>query len=113
MRRGLPDFKAIAARQQAELGEAGILRLLEASRAWELAPALREGGAVIFPHASLQPWRHDTTAAYNQPSPTWVACALIELRRPGSARLTAPASSLPAAHSSRIPSEPAVRSARP
>lgn len=45
------------------LGEAGGLGLLEASRQWDLAPALRAGGAVVFPHAGVADCGHQIAAA--------------------------------------------------
>lgn len=63
MRQGIPDFKAITARKQAELGEAGAIRLLDAGRAWDLSNTLRDGGAVIFPHASIEVCGHQIAAA--------------------------------------------------
>jgi len=59
----IPDFKARHAAQQAALGEAGAARLLEAGRAWDLAPALRAGGSVVFPHTTLQVCGHQIAAA--------------------------------------------------
>jgi hypothetical protein len=50
----LPDFKAVAERSQQRLGSEGAARLLDAGRAWNLAPALESGGAVVFPHLSLE-----------------------------------------------------------
>ena len=63
MQRDLPDFKAFHARQQAELGEEGALRLLDAGRAWDLAPTLRSGGSVIFPHTTLAVCGHQIADA--------------------------------------------------
>lgn len=59
----MPDFKALHARQQQEMGVEGALRLLEAGRAWELAPLLRAGGSVIFPHTTLGVCGHQIAAA--------------------------------------------------
>jgi hypothetical protein len=59
----IPDFKAMAAQEHARLGEEGAGRLLDAGRAWDLAPALQEGGAVIFPHATIQVCGHQIAAA--------------------------------------------------
>ncbi len=59
----IPDFKAMAAQEHARLGEAGVDSLLDAGRAWDLAPALREGGAVVFPHAGIQVCGHQIAAA--------------------------------------------------
>ncbi|MBU0490433.1 MAG: hypothetical protein KKB13_01160, partial [Chloroflexi bacterium] len=63
MRRNMPDFRAKASADQARLGQAGALDLLDAGRAWDLAPALRAGGSVIFPHASLEACGHQIAAA--------------------------------------------------
>ena len=63
MKRDLPDFKALAAQEQARLGAEGAARLLKAGRAWDLAPTLRAGGAVIFPHAGTEVCGHQTAAA--------------------------------------------------
>ena len=63
MRRTLPDFKARAARHQAQLGEAGALRLLQAGRAWNLAPVLQAGGSILFPHTTLAVCGHQIASA--------------------------------------------------
>jgi hypothetical protein len=63
MRRDLPDFKALHARQREEAGEAGLLRLLDAGRAWDLTCVLRAGGSVIFPHTTLETCGHQIAAA--------------------------------------------------
>lgn len=63
MRRDLPDFKTRAAGEHARIGTAGAHRLLEAARAWDLAPMLRDGGAAIFPHASIETCGHQIAAA--------------------------------------------------
>jgi len=62
---GIPDFKALAERSQRRLGSDGAARLLDAGRAWNLAPVLEHGGAVIFPHVSLEVCGHHTSAAVN------------------------------------------------
>jgi hypothetical protein len=59
----LPDFKATAELAQRRLGSDGAARLLDAGRAWNLAPVLERGGAVIFPHVSLEVCGHHTAAA--------------------------------------------------
>src|SRR5947209_14182968 len=59
----LPDFRALHARQQQELGIEGALRLLEVGRAWDLAPALRAGGSILFPHTTLGVCGHQIAAA--------------------------------------------------
>ncbi len=59
----IPDFRAAAERSQRRLGRDGAARLLDAGRAWNLAPVLEGGGAVIFPHVSLEVCGHHTAAA--------------------------------------------------
>jgi hypothetical protein len=59
----LPDFKSIAELAQRRLGSPGAARLLDAGRAWELAPVLEGGGAVVFPHVSLELCGHHASAA--------------------------------------------------
>ncbi|MCW3096285.1 MAG: hypothetical protein JWL77_1903 [Chthonomonadaceae bacterium] len=63
MRRDIPDFLLKSAQDQALLGEEGVHRLLDAGRAWDLAPVLRAGGAVIFPHTSIATCGHQVAAA--------------------------------------------------
>lgn len=63
MRQGVPDFKAITERKHAALGAEETQRILDAGRAWDLAPTLRDGGAVIFPHASIEVCGYQTAAA--------------------------------------------------
>ena len=63
MKRDLPDFKTQAANEHARLGSEGAIRLLDAGRAWNLAPMLIAGGAVIFPHAGLEVCGHQIAAA--------------------------------------------------
>lgn len=63
MKRDLPDFKTQAAKEHARLGSEGAIRLLDAGRAWNLAPTLHAGGAVIFPHAGLEVCGHQIAAA--------------------------------------------------
>jgi hypothetical protein len=63
MKRDLPDFKTQTANEHARLGTEGAIRLLDTGRAWNLAPALQAGGAVIFPHAGLEVCGHQIGAA--------------------------------------------------
>jgi hypothetical protein len=63
MRRDIPDFKALHAGQQVQLGEEGARSLLDAGRAWNLAPILKAGGAVLFPHTTLPVCGHQIAAA--------------------------------------------------
>jgi len=50
----IPDFKAEALRTHERLGAHGAHRLLDAGRAWDLAPVLEAGGAIVFPHAGIE-----------------------------------------------------------
>jgi hypothetical protein len=59
----LPDFKQLALAAHSRLGIDGARRLLDAGRAWDLAPTLRAGGAVIFPHAGIETCGHLIAAA--------------------------------------------------
>jgi hypothetical protein len=45
------------------LGKEGALRLLDAGRKWDLAPALQAGGAIIFPHLGINACGHQIAAA--------------------------------------------------
>lgn len=45
------------------LGEQGALRQLEQAAQWDLSPALRAGGAVVFPHAGVADCGHQIAAA--------------------------------------------------
>jgi hypothetical protein len=47
------EIHALYRREHEALGEAGTLRLLDQARQWDLAPALRAGGVVVFPHAGV------------------------------------------------------------
>jgi hypothetical protein len=58
-----PDFKAAAREAHLRLGEPDVVRLLEAGRAWDLAPTLRDGGAVLFPHIGIEMGGHLVAAA--------------------------------------------------
>jgi hypothetical protein len=53
------------AREHAQLGEEGTYRMLEEARQWDLAPTLREGGVVVFPHAGVLDCGHQIAAAVN------------------------------------------------
>ena len=63
MKRDLPDFKALAAQSHKALGAQGVLRLFDAAQAWDLAPVLNAGGAIIFPHATIDVCGHQIAAA--------------------------------------------------
>ena len=58
-----PDFKARAAEAHARLGPEGAARLLAAGHAWDLAPTLRAGGALLFPHVGVEKCGHQIGAA--------------------------------------------------
>jgi len=49
--------------EHAVLGERGGLALLERARQWDLAPTLRAGGVVVFPHAGVADCGHQIAAA--------------------------------------------------
>jgi hypothetical protein len=54
---------ALYAREHAALGEEGAYRLLDEARRWDLAPTLRAGGVVVFPHAGVADCGHQIAAA--------------------------------------------------
>jgi hypothetical protein len=58
----LPDFMAIAEEAHARLGRDGAARLLDAGRAWRLSPVLSAGGALVFPHVSIEACGHLTSS---------------------------------------------------
>ncbi|MDZ4719542.1 MAG: hypothetical protein SH847_13895 [Roseiflexaceae bacterium] len=51
------------AAEHVALGEAGAIRQLEQARLWDLAPLLRSGGVVVFPHAGVADCGHQIAAA--------------------------------------------------
>ncbi len=63
MKHDVPDFAALYARERRRLGREGALRLLDAGRAWDLAPTLLQGGSLLFPHASIGTCGAQTAAA--------------------------------------------------
>jgi hypothetical protein len=63
MNRDVPDFKTKSTQDHAELGKAGAYRLLDAGRAWNLAPTLQAGGAIIFSHVDYAVGGHQAAAA--------------------------------------------------
>jgi hypothetical protein len=63
MRPGVPDFRSIITEQHAGLSREDVDRILDAGRAWDLAQTLREGGAVVFPHAGIKVCGHQIAAA--------------------------------------------------
>jgi hypothetical protein len=57
------EIHKLYAAEHAALGEAGALRQLEQARQWNLAPTLRAGGVVVFPHAGVADCGHQIAAA--------------------------------------------------
>lgn len=57
------EIHQLYAAEHAALGEEGTLRLLEQARQWDLAPTLRAGGVVVFPHAGVADCGHQIAAA--------------------------------------------------
>ncbi len=55
-------IRAQYARDHAELGGAGTTRLLEEARRWDLSPAVRAGGVLVFPHAGVKDCGHHVAA---------------------------------------------------
>jgi hypothetical protein len=63
MRKGIPDFKAKATQTHQQLTHEEIRNILDAGRAWDLAPTLQAGGSIIFPHAGIKVCGHHIAAA--------------------------------------------------
>ncbi len=59
------EIHALYAREHAELGEAGTLRLLDEARRWDLSGTLADGGVLVFPHAGVKECGHQIAAAVN------------------------------------------------
>jgi hypothetical protein len=59
----VPDFSSIISKQLDRLSVKETDSILDAGRAWNLAPTLKEGGAVIFPHAGIRICGHQIAAA--------------------------------------------------
>ena len=57
------EIHELYAREHAELGEEGTLRLLEEARQWDLSSTLSAGGVVVFPHAGVADCGHQIAAA--------------------------------------------------
>lgn len=51
--------------EHAALGETGTLDMLERARQWDLAPVLRAGGVLIFPHAGVADCGYQVAAVVN------------------------------------------------
>jgi ribosomal protein S18 acetylase RimI-like enzyme len=63
LRLDFPDFKLKSLKAHIRLGETGALKLLDAGRAWNLAPTLQAGGSLIFPHLAIEICGHQIAAA--------------------------------------------------
>lgn len=50
-------------RERVQVGERGVRDLLERGKQWKLADTLKNGGAILFPHAGLKDCGHHTAAA--------------------------------------------------
>ncbi len=59
------EIHALYRREHAALGERGTLEKLEQARRWDLAPTLRAGGVLVFPHTSVLDCGHQTAAVVN------------------------------------------------
>ena len=53
------------AREHAQLGEKGALRLLDEARRWDLSATLKAGGVAVFPHAGVHECGHQIAATVN------------------------------------------------
>jgi hypothetical protein len=51
--------------EHAAMGERGTLDRLDQARRWDLAPTLRAGGVLVFPHAGVFDCGHQTAAVVN------------------------------------------------
>jgi len=63
MKRDLPDFKTKASQTHQRLSPESINKMLDAGRAWDLAPALSAGGSIIFPHVGIEACGHQIASA--------------------------------------------------
>jgi hypothetical protein len=59
------EIHALYKAEHATLGERGTLDMLDAARQWDLAPILRAGGVVVFPHTNPMDCGMQTAAAVN------------------------------------------------
>lgn len=57
------EIHALYAAEHEALGEEGAIRQLEQAREFDLAPTLRAGGVVVFPHAGVADCGHQIAAA--------------------------------------------------
>lgn len=59
------EIHTLYAREHAELGAEGTLRLLDESRRWDLSETVAAGGVLVFPHAGVKECGHQIAAAVN------------------------------------------------
>lgn len=59
------EIHALYAREHAELGAEGTLRLLDEARRWDLSETVAAGGVLVFPHAGVKECGHQIAAAVN------------------------------------------------
>ncbi len=59
------EIHALYAREHAELGESGTLRLLDEARQWDLSKSLAAGGVLVFPHAGVKECGQQIAAVVN------------------------------------------------
>ncbi|MGQ0549098.1 MAG: hypothetical protein ACT4PY_05465 [Armatimonadota bacterium] len=64
-RRLREEIHALYRVEQETMGERGTLDRLEQARRWDLAPTLRAGGVLVFPHAGVLDCGHQTAAVVN------------------------------------------------
>jgi hypothetical protein len=57
------ELHALYRAEHAAMGERGTLERLEQARQWDLAPTLRAGGVLVFPHAGVLDCGHQIAAA--------------------------------------------------
>src|SRR6185436_16027519 len=56
------EIQALYRSEHQAIGESGTLALLERARQWDLAPVLRAGGVLVFPHAGVADCGHQIAA---------------------------------------------------
>jgi glycine/D-amino acid oxidase-like deaminating enzyme len=59
------DINHLYAQEHAALGLRGARHMLDAARQWDLAPVLRNRGALVFPHAGVQDCAKQISAVIN------------------------------------------------
>lgn len=59
------DINHLYAQEHAAMGIRGARAMLDAARQWDLAPVLRNSGALVFPHAGVQDCAKQISAVIN------------------------------------------------